>query len=189
MDLAQTQFECCAINSDINYDTSLWRLKGYGNLDWTVPLTCCRLNNRNEPFSYLDPKPSNMTLCQSLDKIEHSKGRHTIGCLEPLDEWYRMHYTSFLSASAIVAIVEFTVLLSIILSCAQLGQHRVKLTTTGTTMFTNVVATTATTKKRVAPQPQIVRNENIQSENQMYTETIDEVDQIRPYNMTRSYLV
>lgn len=185
MDLAQTLFECCAMNSDINYDTSLWRLKGYGNLDWTVPLTCCRLDNRNEPFSYLDPKPSNMTLCQSHDKHEHTNARHGINCLELLDEWYRMHFTTFLSVNATVAIVEFAVLLSIILSCAQLGQHPVKLITTGTTMFTNVVAT----KKRNAPQPQIVRNENVQNETQPYIESFDDIDQIRPYNMTRSYLV
>lgn len=169
------------MNSDINYDTSLWRLKSYGNLDWTVPLTCCRLENRNEPFSYLDPKPLNMTQCQSLERHVYSEARHGVGCLEPLDEWYRLHYTTFLSVSAAVAIVEFTVLLSIIFSCARLGRHRVKLTTTGTTMFTNVVAS----KKRAAPTPRATRNDDAQA----YDEAAIDVDTIRPCHMTRSYLV
>lgn len=76
IDLTQTQFECCAINSDINYDTSLWRLQSYGQKDWTVPLTCCRLSNRDESGSYLDPMPSNMSLCQSLQKEEFETSRH-----------------------------------------------------------------------------------------------------------------
>lgn len=38
MDLAQTQFECCAMNDVINYDTSLWRLQGMGRRELVVCL-------------------------------------------------------------------------------------------------------------------------------------------------------
>lgn len=183
IDLAQTEFECCAINSDINYDTSLWRLQSYGNLDWTVPLTCCRLQNRMDPFAYLDPKPENLTLCQSLQKHEHNKARHRINCLDPLDEWYRMHYTKFLTVSAAIAMMEFTVLLSVILSCSRIGRRRVRMKTTGTTMSTNVLVK----QKRIAPQPQpqlqVIANENI------YDESANNESAIRPYHMSRSYLV
>lgn len=76
IDLTQTQFECCAINSNINYDTSMWRLQSYGPKDWTVPLTCCQLSNREEVDSYLDPKPRNMSGCQALQTEEYSSSRH-----------------------------------------------------------------------------------------------------------------
>lgn len=77
MDLAQTHFDCCAIDSDINYDTSLWRLQGYGPKELTVPISCCRLRNRNEFGAYLDPKPINGTMCQSLQKDVNEKARNT----------------------------------------------------------------------------------------------------------------
>lgn len=77
MDLAQTFFNCCAMNNNINYDTSLWRLQSFGQRDWVVPLTCCHLSNRLDSGSYLDPKPINLTVCQSLQRHEYDKGRHT----------------------------------------------------------------------------------------------------------------
>ena len=76
MDLAQTVFECCAINTSINYDTSLWKLQNFGKKELAVPLTCCRLENRNEYSAYLDPKPLNLTLCQSLPIHDHDRFRH-----------------------------------------------------------------------------------------------------------------
>lgn len=76
IDLTQTHFECCAINSNINYDTSMWRLQSYGQKDWTVPLTCCQLENRQDVGAYLDPKPRNMSLCQSLQSEDYSMSRH-----------------------------------------------------------------------------------------------------------------
>lgn len=76
MDYAQTKFECCAINNNINYDLSLWRLQKLGQPDWTVPLTCCHLNNRNRYQSYLDPHPRNLTQCQSLQREVYAFGRH-----------------------------------------------------------------------------------------------------------------
>lgn len=77
MDLVQTRFNCCAINSNINYDTSLWRLQAYGQRDYPVPLTCCHLTNRNDYNSFLDPIPVNITTCESLQNDEYSNTRHT----------------------------------------------------------------------------------------------------------------
>lgn len=175
IDLAQTQFKCCAINSDLNYDMSLWRLQGYGQRDWVVPQTCCTLNNRLEPRSYLDPKPQNLTMCQSLLKHEYQRARHTDICIEHLDLWYRQHYTLFLSASAVVGIVEFAVLLSIILSCTRLSaktkrRGNIMFRSTGTSMQSNVLASASANqqpaehrhKRRPAPQPNQVNNNNLQ---------------------------
>ncbi|KAG4066566.1 hypothetical protein HA402_007202 [Bradysia odoriphaga] len=128
MDLAQTVFKCCAMNNNINYDTSLWRLQEYGQRDWVVPLTCCHLANRHDSGSYLDPIPINLTVCQSLERHEYDKSRHTEGCLDKIDLWYRQQYFSFLCAALIVAIVEFVVLLSVILSCTKIsnGKNTIK---------------------------------------------------------------
>lgn len=136
IDMAQTKFECCAINSNINYDTSLWRLQGYGQRDWPVPQTCCYLTNRLDANAYLDPKPVNLSSCQSLQRHVYAQARHTDGCLEKLDDWYREHYAILLAASLLVAIVEFGVLLSIILSCTRLPkkQSKVGSRSTGTSM-------------------------------------------------------
>lgn len=165
IDLAQTKFKCCAINSNLNYDMSYWRLQNFGQRDYAVPKTCCILTNSHEPSSFLDPKPQNLTMCQSLLKDDYSKARHTESCLEHLDVWYRQHYVVFLSASFVLALVEFGVLLSIILSCMQMltqtKQHGVICRTTGTTMRTNVFAKESpvmsslpSPKRRPAPQPQ-----------------------------------
>ncbi|XP_041781616.1 CD151 antigen-like isoform X1 [Anopheles merus] len=120
MDLAQTIFECCAINTSINYDTSLWKLQSLGNKELTVPLTCCKLMNRFEFTAYLDPVPLNATLCQALQTQDYEKSRHLDGCLHKIELWYREQYFLFLCAGLIVAVVEFCVLLSIILSCTKL---------------------------------------------------------------------
>lgn len=156
IDLAQTKFGCCAINSNINYDTSLWRLQGYGQRDWAVPQTCCFLTNRHGQYSYLDPKPVNLTQCQSLQRHVYESARHTDGCLDKLDDWYRQHYLTFLGVSLLVAIIEFGVLLSVILSCTRLPKSepkakRVAHRTTGTSTHSAILAATGT-KRRQAPQ-------------------------------------
>lgn len=124
MDMAQTRFKCCGITNDMNYDTSMWHLQGYGQSDWIVPFTCCRLSNQMEKFAYLDPLPLNGSQCQTLQKFEYEKSRFTDSCLEHIDNWYREQYVLFLGASLIVAIVEFCVLLAIILNCTKIPKFR-----------------------------------------------------------------
>lgn len=152
IDMAQTRFECCAINSNINYDTSLWRLQGYGQRDWPVPQTCCHLTNRLEPNSYLDPKPVNLTQCQSLQRHIYEHARHTDGCLDKLDDWYREHYLLFLGASLLVAVIEFGVLLSIILSCTRLPKKNVKVLQRSTGTSTHAISMGAVKRRQPAPQ-------------------------------------
>lgn len=144
---------------------SYWRLQNFGQRDYAVPKTCCILSNVHESSAFLNPKPLNLTMCQSLLKDDYSRARHIDSCLEHLDGWYRQHYVVFLSASFVLAIVEFGVLLSVILSCMQMltqSKHRgVLCHTTGTTMRTNVFAKESpimsslpSPKRRPAPQPQ-----------------------------------
>lgn len=146
-------------------------------------------------------------MCQSLQKHEHNLARHSDGCLDALDEWYRSHYITFLGGGLVVAIVEFAVLLSIILSCARTNRRRVALTTTGTTMSTNVVHSRPAKKRRVpTPQPQIIftsPNDNVYmnsvaSEHSGATHLHDLNAQkrfhetetaIHPYHISKSYLV
>ncbi|XP_011184645.1 tetraspanin-11 isoform X1 [Zeugodacus cucurbitae] len=119
MDLAQTRFGCCGMNSNINYNTSSWKLQGYGQREWVVPLTCCILHNVTDKMSYLDPKPVNITQCQMLQKMDYVQNRHEVPCLKYLENWYYEQYTLFLGASIIIAIVEFCVLLSVIVNCTK----------------------------------------------------------------------
>lgn len=74
------QFACCGINGSSNYGTSWWRLQEVGRRELVVPLSCCTLNNANETNSFLNPKPANLTLCQTLNPAEHQYARHTAVC-------------------------------------------------------------------------------------------------------------
>lgn len=127
MDLAQTHFGCCGMNSDINYDTSLWKLQSYGQQEWVVPLTCCFLHNVDDKMSYLDPKPANISQCQMLLRTDYVKNRHKISCLKFLENWYHEQYILFLGASVIIAMVEFCVLLSVIVNCTKIATKSLKV--------------------------------------------------------------
>ncbi|XP_020816011.1 uncharacterized protein LOC110190045 [Drosophila serrata] len=127
MDLAQVHFGCCGMRSSLDYDTSLWRLQSYGQRSWSVPLSCCVLENTPNPLAYLDPKPANESLCQSIERLSYERERHSGSCLPPLNDWYRKQYSIFLGASLILAVVEFCVLLGIIMSCTGIASQRAKL--------------------------------------------------------------
>lgn len=126
LDLVQSQFECCGMSSNINYDTSHWILQGYFQKDLVVPLSCCVLDNGEDEDSYLDPKPVNLTLCQALQRSEYSKvnGRHTKPCLQEIRSWYQGYYLIFLGMSSTLALVNFFVLLTVINSCTNLKRQR-----------------------------------------------------------------
>uniref|UniRef100_A0A1A9Z0H7 Tetraspanin n=1 Tax=Glossina pallidipes TaxID=7398 RepID=A0A1A9Z0H7_GLOPL len=127
MDLAQTTFGCCGMNSDINYDTSMWKMQSYGQREWLIPLSCCVLQNPLDNLAYLDPKPVNETMCQSVQKQDYTQYRFTAPCLDYLDNWYREQFGTFLAGSLIVAVVEFCVLLSIILACTRVSSKQMKM--------------------------------------------------------------
>ncbi|XP_034478740.1 uncharacterized protein LOC117784981 [Drosophila innubila] len=127
MDLAQTRFGCCGMRSSLDYDTSLWRLQSYGQRNWPVPLSCCVLANAPQPLAFLDPKPANESQCQSLERPVYERERYTESCLDHLDAWYREQYGIFLAASLVLALVEFSVLLGIILTCTGIASRRARL--------------------------------------------------------------
>nr|CAI5819512.1 unnamed protein product [Callosobruchus analis] len=126
VDLAQTMFKCCGIDSANEYDTSLWRLQGLGPR-LAVPLTCCKLLNGNDTKAYLSPRPINQNFCQDLEKQTHSAYRHTVGCWIALDQWYREHYFAFLMVGFVIVLVEFSVLMSTILSCTRIYHYKQEL--------------------------------------------------------------
>lgn len=45
------------------------------------------------------------------------------GCRDPLERWYRDHYFAFLGVGLIVVLVEFSVLLSSIVTCTRIYHH------------------------------------------------------------------
>ncbi|XP_063695594.1 tetraspanin-11 [Culicoides brevitarsis] len=127
IDLAQVKFQCCGINTSINYDTSMWKLQeGLGKKELTVPLTCCHLSNKDDRDAYLDPKPVNTTLCQALQLHDYEKHRYVDSCVDKIEQWYREQYIYFLGAGVLIALVEFSVLLSIILSCTRIYKKKPK---------------------------------------------------------------
>lgn len=112
------------MNGDVDYDMSLWKLQNYGQRDWVIPATCCILQNSIEDRSYLDPKPINISLCQSLLKHDYNHARHSQSCLELLSLWFQQHYILFLITGLVVAIVQLMVLVSIIFSCIRMASIR-----------------------------------------------------------------
>ncbi|XP_074041095.1 tetraspanin 68C isoform X2 [Leptinotarsa decemlineata] len=122
VDLAQTTFNCCGIDSANEYDTSLWRLQGFGP-SLAVPLSCCKLMNANQSKAYLNPEPVSPTLCQALERNRHEGFRHLTGCSNSLEQWYRDHYITFLGVGLVIVLVEFGVLLTTILTCTRLYHH------------------------------------------------------------------
>ncbi|CAH1126972.1 unnamed protein product [Ceutorhynchus assimilis] len=122
VDLAQTTFNCCGINTANEYDTSLWRLQGLGQ-PLAIPLTCCILQNPKEINAYLNPMPVNASLCQALEQNRHDGYRHIAGCQDRLDQWYRTHYVAFLGMGLAMVLIEFFVLLSTVLTCTRVYHH------------------------------------------------------------------
>ncbi|XP_065170546.1 tetraspanin-18B isoform X1 [Atheta coriaria] len=126
IDLLQTSYSCCGIVSSVEYDTSLWRLQALGP-SLAVPLTCCKLDNYNHPAAYLDPHPVNSSLCQALETSRQQGYRHSDGCGQHLQDWFKQQYILFLAVGLLIVLVEFTVLLSTILACTKLYKYRHEL--------------------------------------------------------------
>lgn len=124
-DFAQTYLDCCGINDSINYDLSLWRLQKMGKKLLTVPLTCCYLVNKFEKKSYLDPIPVNETLCQSIEPQDFQRSRHSEGCIEKVENWYREQYILLLGGGLILVLIDFFVLLSIVLNCSRIKHNQI----------------------------------------------------------------
>ena len=59
-----------------DYHSSWWHLRELGQRDLLVPLSCCGLLNAADPDGFLDPRPANLTMCQSLQPDVARPFRH-----------------------------------------------------------------------------------------------------------------
>ncbi|XP_033217935.1 tetraspanin-17-like [Belonocnema kinseyi] len=126
LDLAQTMFSCCGINGSSNYGTSWWRLQEVGRRELVVPLTCCTLNNTIEKDAFLNPEPSNLTLCQDLNPAQHQHARHATGCLEIIEKWTNEQALILLAIGLGVLFLELSVLLSTLFACSRTKKSKEK---------------------------------------------------------------
>lgn len=120
------QFNCCGIKSPAEYNSSIWKLQGL-TPGLNVPLTCCRLSEetgtyrtmmkKKRQFSYLDPKPINVSLCQAIEVGIMEGYRFNKGCSKDLEKWYQEQYVIFLACGLILVLVEFVALLGTVFSC------------------------------------------------------------------------
>ncbi|XP_015595053.1 tetraspanin-9 [Cephus cinctus] len=124
LDLAQTAFSCCGINGSSNYGTSWWRLQEVGRRELVVPLSCCTLNNTHVADSFLNPEPTNLTLCQALNPAEHQYARHTVGCLEMIEKWAQDQALTLLGIGLMIIIVEISALLSTLFACSKISKNK-----------------------------------------------------------------
>ncbi|XP_058800814.1 tetraspanin-3-like [Phymastichus coffea] len=137
LDLAQTAFSCCGVNGSSNYGTSWWRLQELGRRELVVPLSCCALNNAREQDGFLNPDPRNVTLCQALNPAEHQLARHSVGCLDMIENWMQEQALILLAIGLSVVLIELFALLSTLLACSRLRKRQRKPKQAQTSTFTS----------------------------------------------------
>ncbi|KAH7640589.1 hypothetical protein DERF_000209 [Dermatophagoides farinae] len=121
VDLAQTKFECCGIESPADYQHSRWLQKQIENRlpdgILIVSRTCCKLANRMEKNSHLNPKPINETMCQSDNDDENRPFRNQKGCMQLVDEFIRSECKMFIGLGVGLAGFSFIGILASICFC------------------------------------------------------------------------
>ncbi|XP_026280247.1 uncharacterized protein LOC113207771 isoform X2 [Frankliniella occidentalis] len=125
-DLAQVSLRCCGVTGGADYHSSWWHLRELGQRDLLVPLSCCQLDNARDSDSFLDPRPSNLTLCQSLQQDTIRPQRHMEGCGAKLGRWLSEQLQVLAAAGAALVLVQLLALLAAILVCVQLPRCRQK---------------------------------------------------------------
>ncbi|XP_034240056.1 uncharacterized protein LOC117644588 [Thrips palmi] len=125
-DLAQVTLRCCGVVGGSDYHSSWWHLRELGQRDLLVPLSCCSLDNVRDPDSFLDPRPTNLTLCQSLQQDVARPFRHMEGCGYKIGLWLGEQVRLLASAGGALVLVQLVALLSAILVCVQLPRCRQK---------------------------------------------------------------
>ena len=80
VDLLQSDLQCCGVSGPADYARTDWQAGGDSEEAerLRLPLTCCALADQQrgaEGDAFLDPRPLNLTLCQSQsqDRFRHSK--------------------------------------------------------------------------------------------------------------------
>ncbi|KAH9421036.1 CD151 antigen-like [Dermatophagoides pteronyssinus] len=121
VDLAQTKFECCGIESPADYKYSRWLHKQIENHlpddVLIISRTCCRLANRMEKNAHLNPRPINETMCQSDNDDENRSFRNQKGCMQLIDEFIRSECKMFLGLGVGLAAFSFIGIVATIYFC------------------------------------------------------------------------
>ncbi|KAJ1525997.1 hypothetical protein ONE63_009176 [Megalurothrips usitatus] len=125
-DLAQVSLRCCGVSAGSDYHASWWRLRELGQRDLLVPLSCCDLDNAREPDGFLDPRPANLSQCQSLQQDAARPYRHMEGCGPKLGLWLREQVQQLACAGGALVLVQLLAMLAAILVCVQLPRCRLK---------------------------------------------------------------
>ncbi|RWS25867.1 CD9 antigen-like isoform X1 [Leptotrombidium deliense] len=123
VDLVQTKYECCGISGAEDYRESSWKhspLSGGNN----VSMTCCVLLNMMDDQAYINPRPLEVSRCQSNDRGMNEKYRHHKGCEAALENFIRSECLIFIIIGCgFAAVVMFGLVISMCL-CRVVGRHR-----------------------------------------------------------------
>ncbi|KAF6217269.1 hypothetical protein GE061_001623 [Apolygus lucorum] len=124
VDMVQTKYECCGVESGNEFSTSWWLLRELAAPGLVVPLSCCRQEPSIE--SYADPIPLNKTLCQDKNPESHRHARHTQGCLKSLRSWVCEQVTIALNVGGGTIASQLLLLLLSIMASVKLNKtsHR-----------------------------------------------------------------
>ncbi|OXA53201.1 CD82 antigen [Folsomia candida] len=118
-DFAQSRFNCCGVESDVDYDRSEWRTKRLGK-DLLYPLTCCPLDDKlSDPPTFLNPVPLNLSSCQSPSSIP-LRHRYREGCLSPIDQWFRKQTLTLVGMGLTLLLLQMATLATAICLCRKL---------------------------------------------------------------------
>ncbi|XP_018914644.2 CD151 antigen [Bemisia tabaci] len=138
IDLVQTRFECCGINSGNDFQASWWRLRELAPPSLLVPLSCC-VTNVTDPEAYLDPQPLDTSVCQKQHLEDYREFRHSQGCFEPLNEWIVERVSSLMLAGIGKLTIQLLLLLAIILIYAE-RSHKSRIVVCSTTVSRSAVS-------------------------------------------------
>ena len=83
LDMVQSQLQCCGISGPGDYEDTAWQAgrdqADDGRDQLRLPLTCCSLANHGAQ-DFLDPRPLNITLCQSDKQQERFRHSQVLFC-------------------------------------------------------------------------------------------------------------
>ncbi|XP_037798817.1 CD151 antigen-like [Penaeus monodon] len=85
VDYVQYQLQCCGVSGPADWVESRWLAERAGGPGRVVPLTCCTLHP--DAHAHINPKPINVTLCQSEEELSNRVARFQQGCVGRVVGW------------------------------------------------------------------------------------------------------
>ncbi|XP_047478834.1 CD151 antigen-like isoform X1 [Penaeus chinensis] len=85
VDYVQYQLQCCGVSGPADWVESRWLAESAGGPGRVVPLTCCTLHP--DAHAHINPKPINVTLCQSEEELSNRVARFQQGCVGRVVGW------------------------------------------------------------------------------------------------------